>query len=123
MMVLLTAFVQLRRKAPPELRRLARFALIGLGLVLVGLLAEWEWVMRVAVAQGAILAPALWRLVLHAGAGILGWQAIVFLRVRGVPIGRLARAHGILIAVAGIAVVVSITAWRVLGAFPPYFSW
>ena len=123
MLVLLTAFVQLRRKAPPELRRLARFALIGLALVLVGLLAEWEWVMRVAVAQGAILAPALWRLVLHVGAGILGWQAIVFLRVRGLPIGRLARAHGVLIAVAGIAVVVSITAWRVLGAFPPYFSW
>ncbi len=123
LLILLTALVQLRPKAHPELRRLARFALLGLGLVLVGLLAEWQWLFSLGIVKGTILAPALWRLVLHVGAAILVWQAIRFLRVRGVSIGWPARTHGVLIAVAALAVVVSITAWRVLGAFPPYFSW
>ncbi len=123
LLVLLTAFVQLRPKAPPELRRLARFALLGLVLVLAGLLAEWEWLFPLGIVKGSILVPALWRLLLHLGAAILAWHAIRFFQVRGVSLGRLARAHGILIAAASLAVVVSITAWRVLGAFPPYFSW
>jgi hypothetical protein len=75
------------------------------------------------IVKGAIVVPAPWRLALHLGAAILVWQAIRFLRIRGVSIGWPARIHGVLIAVAGLAVVVSITAWRVLGAVPPYFSW
>ena len=123
LLVLLTALVQLRSKAPPELRRLARFALLGLVLVVVGLVAEWQWLFSLGIVKGSIVAPALWRLVLHLGAAILIWHGIRFLRVRGASIGWLARAHGFLIAAAGFAMVGSVAAWRVLGAFPPYFSW
>ncbi len=122
-LLLLTALVQLRRKTPALLRRLAGFALLGLALVIAGLLAEWQWGVYLGIVRGSILLPAIWRLVLHLGAAILVWQAIAFLRFRGAPMGRLSRAHGILVAAAGCAVVVSIVAWRVIGAFPPYFSW
>lgn len=122
-LVLLTAFIQLRRKAPTHLRRRARFALLGLTLVIVGLLAEFQWGVALGIVQGSIVLPAIWRLALHFGAVMLVWQAILFLRVRGVPIGRVSRGHGILLAAAGCALVVAIVAWRVFGAFPPYFGW
>ena len=122
LVVLLTALIQLRRGAPGHLRRLARGSLIGLCLLIAGLLAEWQWGVTVGIVRGSILLPALWRLALHGGAAGLVWQAGQFLRVRGAPIGPVARAHGFLIAAAGCALVVAVLAWRVLGAFPPYFS-
>lgn len=122
-LLLLTALIQLRRKAPTHLRRLAKFGLVGLALVIGGLLAEWEWGVKLGVVQGAILLPAVWRLTLHLGAALLIWESIRFLGVRGATIGRIGYSHGVLMAAAGFAVVVATLAWRVLGAFPPYFSW
>jgi len=31
--------------------------------------------------------------------------------------------HGIVIAATGLMIAVSVTLWRVIGAFPPYWSW
>lgn len=50
-------------------------------------------------------------------------QAIGFFRVRSMMIGRISYAHGVVLTAAGGAVVVTILAWRVLGAFPPYVTW
>ncbi|MEO8450901.1 MAG: serine hydrolase domain-containing protein [Gemmatimonadota bacterium] len=122
-LVLLTALIQLRPKAPPHLRTLARWSLLGLVLVLIGLLAETQWGVSLGIGAGAIVRPALWRLTLHAGALILIWQAIRFIRTRGLAIGRVSYAHGVLIAASGASVFVVLLAWRVLGAFPPYWYW
>jgi CubicO group peptidase (beta-lactamase class C family) len=120
--LMLTAVIQLRRAAPGPLRTLARWGLLGFALVLGGLLAEWQWCMTLAVGQGAIVLPALWRLALHAGVVLLVWQSSAFFRAHE-TIGRMNRLHGILIAAAGIGVAVAVAFWRVIGAFPPYWSW
>ena len=120
--MMLTAAMQLRRTAPGPLRKLARWGLPGFVLVLGGLLAEWQWCVTLAIGKGAIVLPALWRLALHAGVVLLVWQAVAFFRAHA-PIGRLNRLHGILIATAGIGMAVAVTFWRVIGAFPPYWSW
>jgi len=119
----LTAFVQLRRGAPPHLRRLAKTSLLGAALVLGGLLAEWQWGVTLGIVEGAVLRPAIWRLGLHVGAALLIWGPLRFFRARDAAIGRVSFSHGIVLAAAGGALVVVILAWRVLGAFPPYFSW
>ncbi len=123
LLVLLTAFVQLRRKAPDRLRLLARSNLIGLALVLGGLLAEWQWGVNLAIGQGAIVRPLLWRLAIHVGAGLLIWRSIEFWRGRGGRVGRVALGHGALLSLAGVALVAVVVAWRVVGAFPPYWTW
>jgi hypothetical protein len=123
LVLLATGLIQLRRKAPSHLRHLAGWNLIGLGLVLTGLLAEWQWGVRLGIVKGSIVLPAIWRVGIHAGAAILVWQAVRFFRTRGVPIGRIGYSHGVVLAVSGWAVVLSVLAWRVLGAFPPYLSW
>jgi hypothetical protein len=86
------------------------------------LLAEWQWVMTQAVGKGAILGPLIWRLVLHTGLAIMVWQAWLFIRDRA-SVGRGGRVHGIVIGAAGIAIVVAVALWRVVGAFPPWWSW
>ena len=82
-----------------------------------------------AVVDGAIILPALWRVGLHVGAIILLWSAVTFMapsRGRGPadgPTGRASHVHGVLIAVSGISVAAVLILWRVIAAFPPYFSW
>jgi len=120
--VMLTAVVQLRRTAPGPLRTLARWGLLGFVLAVGGLLAEWQWCMTLAIGKGAIVLPALWRLALHAGVVLLVWHGVAFFRSRG-AIGRMNRLHGILIAAAGVGMAAAVAFWRVIGAFPPYWSW
>jgi hypothetical protein len=121
-LLLLTALVQLRRKAAPPLRALAKWELIGLLLVISGLLAEWQWGITQAVGKGAILGPLLWRVILHGGMILMAGQAVVFLgRMR--QAGRFGRVHGLILAAASLMVVISVTLWRVIGAFPPYWNW
>jgi hypothetical protein len=104
------------------LRTLAKWELMGLGLVIVGLLAEWQWGITQAVGKGAILGPLLWRLALHAGVVLMAWQAVVFLgRMR--QAGRFGQVHGLILVAASLMIVVAVTLWRVIGAFPPYWTW
>ncbi|HKP28833.1 MAG TPA: serine hydrolase domain-containing protein [Gemmatimonadales bacterium] len=121
-LILLTAFFQLRRRAAAALRALAKWELIGLLLVMVGLLSEWQWGILQAVGDGAILGPLLWRLMLHAGVVVLIWQAVRFVGLLG-QVGRFGRLHGLILVAAGLMIVVSVTLWRLIGAFPPYWSW
>ena len=121
-LITLTAMLRLRRGTAARLRRLAAFAIAGFVLVFAGLLLEWQYGVRLAVVDGAILLPALWRLGLHAGAGVLGYSAVMFLAGRG-SIGRAAYVHGVLIAAAGLSVILVLILWRVLAAFPPYLNW
>jgi CubicO group peptidase (beta-lactamase class C family) len=128
-LVVLSALAQLRRRAPVRLRRLAAFAVVGYLLVLAGLLLEWQYGVRLTVVDGAFILPALWRVGLHVGAIMLLLSAVRFMAPsRGVglaeaPMGRASRVHGLLIAVSGISVVAVLVLWRVIAAFPPYFSW
>ena len=124
-LVLLTALIQLRRRAAPALRHLAKWELLGFLLVLAGLLAEWQWGITQAVGKGAILGPLLWRLMLHVGVLLMAWQAVLFVsRVGRVgQVGRVGRFHGLIVVAAALMIVVSVTLWRVVGAFPPYWSW
>ena len=121
--MLITALLQLRGEAPAHVGHLARWSLLGFVLLLGGLLAEWQWGVEFGIVRGAVLVPALWRLALHAGVGVLLWQGIRFFWVRAVTSGWISSAHGLLIAVAGLAMVVVMMAWRVVGAFPPWFQW
>jgi hypothetical protein len=128
-LVMFSALVQLRKRAPARLRRLAALTAVGYGLILTGLLLEWQYGVQLAVVDGALIRPALWRGGLHAGAILLLWSAVTFMvSSRGrEPVGgamhRASYAHGVLIALSGISVVVVLILWRVLAAFPPYFSW
>ncbi len=55
--------------------------LVGTLAVVAALLAEWQWGVDLAVVQGSVVIPAIWRLTLHLGAAMLLWQAVtVFLR-------------------------------------------
>jgi hypothetical protein len=92
-------------------------------LVVAGLLAEMQWGVALAVVQGDVLRPALWRLGLHVGAILMLWAAAVFLIRRDPPMGRVSFGHGLILALAAVAVVVALLFWRVLGAFPPWVSW
>ena len=121
-LVLLTGLIQVRPKAAPALRSLARWELLALLLVLVGLLAEWQWGITLAVGKGAILRPLIWRLAIHVGVAIMIWRAFLFLRDRA-SVGRVGQVHGILLGAAGVAVALSVTLWRVIGAFPPWWAW
>jgi hypothetical protein len=121
-LIILTALIQLRRKAAAPLRALAKWELIGLLLVLAGLLAEWQWGMTQAVGKGAILGPLLWRAMLHAGVAVLVWQAVESVGRVG-QVGRVGRVHGLMLGAAGLMVAVSVVLWRLIGAFPPYWSW
>ena len=119
----LTALIQLRRAAPPRIKQLARRLLCGFGLVLIGLLAEWQWGVALAVVHGGVILPAIWRFALHVGAAVLIWAAWQYLRHRDSTGGWLLRSHGALLATAAFAVPVILLLWRVLGAFPPWLSW
>jgi CubicO group peptidase (beta-lactamase class C family) len=112
-LVLLTGLIQARRSAPERIRRLARRGLLGLGLALAGLLAEWQWGITLGIGRGAIVRPALWRLTLYIGLVILGWEAIRYVRTGHAPMGKALRAHGWLLAVAGLLLVVAVAVWRV----------
>ena len=91
-LVLLTSVVNLRPRASLRARRLALFSLSGLALVMIGLLAECEWGVALAVVKGEVILPALWRIALHAGALLMAWAAATFILKRGSPISRLAYA-------------------------------
>ena len=121
-LILLTALIQLRKKAAPPLRALAKWELIGLLLVILGLLAEWQWGITLAIGRGAVVAPLVWRLILHAGFALLVWQSVRFFGRVG-QIGWVGRVHGIVIAAAGLMIAVSVALWRVIGSFPPYWTW
>ena len=105
----------------PVLRSFAKWELIGLLLVLLGLLAEWQWGILLAVGKGAIVRPLLWRLVLHAGVAVLVWQAACLVGQLG-QVGRIARVHGLVIAAAGVMIAVTVVHWRLIGSFPPYWT-
>jgi CubicO group peptidase (beta-lactamase class C family) len=122
-LVVLSALFRLGARASVRLRRLACYALGGYGLVMVALLLEWQYGIRLGVIEGAIVLPALWRLGLHAGAIALGWSAVNFLLSRDRSMSRAAYGHGILIAAANLSVIGVLVLWRVIGAFPPYLSW
>jgi hypothetical protein len=121
-LILLTALIQLRKKAAPPLRALAKWELIGMLLVILGLLAEWQWGITLAIGRGAVVAPLVWRLILHAGFALLVWQSVRFFGRVG-QIGWVGRVHGIVIAAAGLMIAVSVALWRVIGSFPPYWTW
>jgi CubicO group peptidase (beta-lactamase class C family) len=128
-LVVFSAIAQLRRRAPVRLRRLAAFTVIGYLLVLAGLLLEWQYGVLLAVVDGAIIQPALWRVGLHAGAIMLLWSAATFMVLSrgrepaGGPMHRASYAHGVLIAISGVSVVAVLILWHVIAAFPPYFNW
>ena len=121
--VLLTALIQLRAGVPDPVRRLARGALVGFALVLIGVLAEWEWGVRLSVVEGAWLTPLIWRLALHAGVIVLLWSGFRFFRTGGDARRWITSAHGFVIAAAGWAVALATVMWRAVGAFPPQFWW
>src|SRR6185295_5506871 len=76
----LTAFIQLRRAAPAGIRSLSKRLLIGFALVLAGLIAEWQWGVALAVVRGEMVVPAVWRILLHAGAALMLWGGYRYLR-------------------------------------------
>jgi hypothetical protein len=78
---------------------------------------------RLAVVDGAIILPALWRVGLHVGALMLLWSAVKFAAPRDGSMSRAAYGHGVLIAASGVSVAAVVILWRVIAAFPPYFSW
>jgi len=121
-LVMLTAGFRLGSRTP-ELRTLAAQALIGFALVTIGLLLEWQYGVELAVIKGSIAAPAAWRLGLHAGALLLAWSAVRFVRVAKGARSGAARAHGVLVAAAGLSTVAVLVWWRLIGSFPPYASW
>jgi CubicO group peptidase (beta-lactamase class C family) len=123
LLVILSALIQLRRKAPPRLRRLGVLTTTGMLLVIVGLLAEWQWGVALGVIEGAIFRPLLWRGALLGGVILLVWGLIRYVARPRMPLGWVERAHGALICVAAGVTVGVLCLWRVLGAFPPYFSW
>jgi CubicO group peptidase (beta-lactamase class C family) len=122
-LVLLSAPFRLSRGTPPRLRTLARGSLGGFALVLTGLLLEWQYGVRLAVVDGAWLVPALWRLGLLGGAGLLTLSALRFARSRAGSMSGAALSHGVLIAGASLGVVLVLIFWRVIASFPPYVSW
>jgi CubicO group peptidase (beta-lactamase class C family) len=122
-LVLVSALWRLRSRTPARLRRLAKFAVLGYVLVLAGLILEWQYGVRLAVVDGVIFLPALWRLGLHAGSIMLLWSAVQFSAQRGESMSRAAYGHGVLISASGLGVVAVLMLWRVIAAFPPYFSW
>ncbi len=91
--------------------------------MLAALLIEWQWGVALAVMKGSVLLPALWRLALHVGVVLLVWAAIRFFRDRTPTPGKVCYTHAALIAASAVGVAVVMLAWRVLFAFPPYFSW
>jgi hypothetical protein len=121
-LLLLTALVQLRPRAPQRMRALARGALLGFGLVLAGLLAEWQWGIRLALVEGSVVLPAIWRLALLGGAAWLVWSAVRFVRDPA-RLGAIVRVHGYIVALSSLAIVIALLAWRVPGAFPPQWNW
>jgi CubicO group peptidase (beta-lactamase class C family) len=122
-LVLLTSLIQLRPRAPARLSRMTLFSLGGFALVVAGVWAECEWGVALAVVKGDMILSTAWRLGLDAGAALLLWAAVAFFLKRNAPIGRVSYAHGVLVALADVAIVVVLLAWRVLGAFPPWISW
>jgi CubicO group peptidase (beta-lactamase class C family) len=122
-LVLISALGRLHAGAPARLRRLATFAVLGYVLVLAGLVLEWQYGVRLAVIDGAIILPALWRVGLHVGALMLLWSAVKFAAPRDGSMSRAAYGHGVLIAASGVSVAAVVILWRVIAAFPPYFSW
>jgi hypothetical protein len=119
----LTAFIQMRRSAPPNLQMLSRRLLIGFALVLVGLIAEWQWGVMLAVVKGEIVLPTIWRVALHFGAVLMIWGGYQYLRQRDSKGGWLLHSHGALLVAVAFAVPLFLLLWRVLGAFPPWLSW
>jgi CubicO group peptidase (beta-lactamase class C family) len=123
LLIILTGTIQLRPGAPQRLRRLAIFSLGGLALAVVGVLAEWQWGVALAVVKGDVFAPAVWRLALHIGAVLLVWTSAAFFFACEPRLGRIGAAHGALIALADLSVVIVLLFWRLLAAFPPWISW
>lgn len=123
LLIVLTALIQWRRRVPSSVRQLARHLSIGFLLVLVGLLAEWQWGVMLGIVRGDVLLPALWRIGLHVGAGMMLWAAVKFLRQRDTNLGWVRLSHGLMMSAAAFAVPVVLLFWRVLGAFPPHLSW
>lgn len=123
LLILLTGLIQLRPRASDRLRSVAGLSLLGAVAVIAGLLLEWQFAVPLAVVKGAVILPALWRLALNLGAGLLVWAAARFFLRRSEPVGWVSYAHGTLIAVAGLALFVILALWKVLLAFPPYVSW
>jgi CubicO group peptidase (beta-lactamase class C family) len=122
-LVILSAVLRLGAGTSARLRRLAGAAVGGYVLVLVALLLEWQYGVRLAVVDGAIVLPALWRLGLHIGAIVLLLSAVNFVHLRDPSSSGSAYGHGILIAAANMSVVVVLILWRVVATFPPYMSW
>jgi len=122
-LLILSALMRLRAGTSARLRRLAAAALSGYALVVAALLLEWQYGVRLAVVDGAIVLPAFWRLGLHIGAIVLLVSAVRFLYRRDRSIGTAAYCHGILISLASISVVIVLILWRVVATFPPYVSW
>ena len=122
-LTLLSAGFRLGRRTPSRLRTLARHALPGLALVLVGLLLEWQYGVQLAVVDGSIILPGIWRLGLHVGAFLLAWAALQFLLLRTESMRPAELAHGVLIAAASLCVFIVLIFWRVIASFPPYVSW
>jgi CubicO group peptidase (beta-lactamase class C family) len=122
-LTLLSAAFRLAARTPTRLRRLARSALLGFGFVFVGLVLEWQYGVRLAVIDGSIIVPGAWRLGLHVGALLLAWSALRFALARTETLRRRALAHGVLIGLANLSVVIVLILWRVIGSFPPYMSW
>ena len=75
------------------------------------------------MVQGALVVPAIWRLALHLGVMVLVWSGVRYFRRREGARGRISTAHGFLIALAALTVAGAMVAWRVVGAFSPYFGW
>ena len=122
-LVILSALFRLGAGTPVRLRRVAASGLGGYALVVIGLLLEWQYGVRLAVVDGAILLPAIWRLGLHIGAILLVSSAVQFARSSDGIIRRAALGHGMLIAAANMSVVLVLILWRVIASFPPYVSW
>jgi CubicO group peptidase (beta-lactamase class C family) len=122
-LMLLSASFRLGGRTPTRLRTLARYALLGFALVSVGLLLEWQYGVQLAVVDGSIVLPSIWRLGLHIGALLLAWSALRFAVVRTESLRPIMFAHGVLIAAASLSVFIVLIFWRVIASFPPYVSW
>jgi CubicO group peptidase (beta-lactamase class C family) len=121
-LVVFSALIQLRRKAPAAVRQLAASTVAGFVLVSLGMLAECQWGVTMGIVRGLIWVPAIWRLAILVGAAAMLWGAVRFWWRMDPALRWIYLVHGALMACAAVVIPAILGLWRVVGAFPPYWG-
>lgn len=111
LLVLLSSLWHLRLSAAPRLKHVARGSLAGALLILAGLCCELQFARDVVTTGEYIPALLLWRAVTWGGAALLLLSAWRFFRGNGPSIGRGARVHGVVTALAGPLLALFVALW------------